>query len=170
MRIPDPPGAGDARAVPDPTSENTVGAVYIFGPGGLVGRLQGPHGVTPECPEAKFKTREVVHVRRLKHLRHLPARGAVVAVIAPGFSPDHAWDDLRGRPRRLMAQVPARAVTYIIAFEGDTSPHLMRERDLLPAPGEPLADVAFEADRQNNEGDEIDNSHLPPGDHPADAP
>ena len=116
---------------------------FIFGPGGQMARMEGPLGVTPDCPAAKFKKNEVVRVRRLKHLRHLPERGAVVAVVPPGFSPDHAWDDLRGQPRRLMHQVPARIVTYIVAFEGDQTPHLLRESYLLPAPGEPPAEVAF---------------------------
>lgn len=116
---------------------------FIFGPGGQMARMEGPRGVTPDCPEAKFQKNEVVRVRRLKHLRHLSERCAVVAVVPPGVSPDHVWDDLRGQPRRLMHQVPRRAVTYIVAFEGDPTPHLLRESYLLPAPGEPSANIAF---------------------------
>ena len=115
---------------------------FLLGPGGQMTRLQGPHGTTPECPEAKFSVRQVVRVRRLKHLRHLPVLGAVVAVVPPNFSPDHAWDDLYGRPRRLMCQVPVRHVTYIVAFEGDQAPHLLREAYLLPT-NEPPADIKF---------------------------
>ncbi len=120
----------------------TEGA-FLIGNGQLT-KLEGQRGTTPECPEAKFQKAGVVRVRRLAHLKHLPERGAVVAVVPPGFSPDHAWDDLCGRPRRLMHQVPARIVRYIVAFEGDQTPHLLRERDLLPT-DEPPAEISFAA-------------------------
>jgi hypothetical protein len=123
--------------------------VFLIGPNGQISTLTGPRGVTPECAYARFHILDVVRVRRLKHLRHLPELGAVVAVVPPGFSPDHAWDDLCGRPRRLMCQVGARIVKYIVAFEGDKAPHLMRERDLLPT-DEPPAEVSFAAEEMRD--------------------
>jgi hypothetical protein len=115
--------------------------VFLIG-NGMVTVLEGERGVTPECPEAKFQRNAVVRIRRLKHLRRLPEKGAIAAVVPPGFSPDHAWDDLRGLPRRLMHQVAARKVTYIVAFEGDPKPHLMHEADLLPT-SDPPAEIGF---------------------------
>ena len=113
---------------------------FLIGPGGQMTRLEGQRGTTPECPEAKFSVRQVVRVRRLKHLRHLPVLGAIVAVVPPGFSPDHALDDLHRKPRRLLYQVPVQHVTYIVALEGDRVPHLLREAYLLPT-NEPPADI-----------------------------
>ena len=46
-------------------------------------------------------------------------------------------------PRRLMCQVPDKAVTYLVAFEGDPKPHILREKYLLPAPGELPATITF---------------------------
>jgi len=115
---------------------------FIIGPNGQFMSLEGPRGTTPECPEALFKINETVKVRRLKHLRGLPEIGAVVAVVPPGFSPDHAWDDLCKRPRRLLAQVGARHITYLVAFEGDQTPHLLREK-YLKATDLPPAEVRF---------------------------
>jgi hypothetical protein len=109
---------------------------WLIGNGQIL-KLEGERGVTPECPEALFKVRDVVRVRRLKHLRHLPAIGAVCAVIPPGFSPDWALDDLWGRPRRLMHAVGARTITYIVAFEGDRRPHLLREKYLRKSDSPP---------------------------------
>jgi hypothetical protein len=117
---------------------------FLIGPSGQLTRLEGERGTTPECPEAKFKRSDVVKVRRLKHLKHLPAIGAVVTVIPPQFSPDWAWADTLGKPRPLMCQVGARTVTYIIAFEGDPNPHLLRESYLLPT-NEPPAEIGFAA-------------------------
>jgi hypothetical protein len=115
--------------------------VFLIG-NGQVTALTGQRGTTPECPEALFKPRDVVRIRRLKHLRHLPALGAIAAVVPPGFSPDWAWDDLCKRPRRLMCQVPKRVVTYIVAFEGDGVPAILRESSLLPT-NEPPAEIAI---------------------------
>lgn len=120
------------------------GEAYLIGPKGQLTKLTGPRGVTPECPEAKHRVNDVVRIRRLKHLSHLPERGAVVAVVPPGFSPDWAWDDVCKRPRRLMYQAPARAVKYIVAFEGDAAPHLLKETYLL-ATDEPPAEISFAA-------------------------
>ena len=131
---------------------------------GQVTVLTGPQGVTPDCPEALFRKNQVVRVRRLKHLRDLPELAVIVACVPPGFSPDWAWADVLGKPRPLMCQVPARHVQYLIAFAGNPTPVLMREKNLLPS-NEPDAEIRF-AD-QNNEGDEIDNSHTPSADYPA---
>jgi hypothetical protein len=111
---------------------------------GQITKLEGLLGTTPECPEAKFKRLDVVRVRRLKHLKHLPDKGAVVTVIPPHFSPDWAWADTLGKPRPLMCQVGARVVTYIVAFEGDPKPHLLREAYLAPT-NEPPAEISFAA-------------------------
>ena len=120
------------------------GGAFLIG-NGQITRIEGPRGTTPECPEAKFKKRDVVRVRRLKHLNHLPEMGAVVAVVPPGFSPDHAWDDLHGRPRRLMYQAPSRHIMYILAFANGTAPNLLREAYLLPT-NEPPADIRLAGD------------------------
>jgi hypothetical protein len=111
--------------------------VWLIGNGEMV-RIEGQRGITPDCPEALFKINDTVRVRRLKHLKDLPEIGAVAAVVPPGFSPDWAWADLCGRPRPLMHQVPSRHISYIVAFEGDRKPHLLREKylrvsDLPPA-------------------------------------
>lgn len=98
----------------------------------------GERGVTPSCPQALFKVGDVVRVRRLKHLRHLPDRAAVAIVVPPGFSPDHAMADAKGERRPLMHRVPLHVVTYIVAFDGDPVPHLLRERDLLPSNEAPV--------------------------------
>lgn len=102
----------------------------------------GERGVTPACPEAQFKAGDVVRVRRLKHLRHLPERAAVAIVVPPGFSPDHAMADAKGEGRPLMHAVPARTVTYIVAFDNNPVPHLLRERD-LEATTEPPVEVRW---------------------------
>lgn len=118
---------------------------YLIGNDQII-KLEGPRGTTPECPEAKFKRSAVVKVRRLKHLQHLPEFGAVVGIVPPGFSSDHAWDDLCGRPRRLMCQVPSRKIQYIIAFEDDPVPHVILESALLPT-DQPTAEVKFSEDQ-----------------------
>ena len=98
--------------------------------------LHNGYGTTPECPEAKFKPGDVVRVRRLKHLRHLPARAAIAIVVPVGFPAEYALADAHGRPRPLMTTQPRRYVSYIVGFDGDPAPHLLAERDLLPS-GEP---------------------------------
>jgi hypothetical protein len=112
---------------------------------GQVTRIEGPRGTTPECPEALFRKGDVVRVRRLSHLKHLPEIGAVASVIPPGFSPDWAWADLCGRPRPLMHQVPSKHISYIVAFENDRRPHLLREKYLRPS-GLPPTEIGFAAD------------------------
>ena len=118
------------------------GRAFLFGPGGQMQEITGPIGTTPPCPEALFKYGDVVRVRRLSYLRHLPEHGAVVAIIPPHFSPDWAWADLCGRPRPLMHQVGARVVSYLVAFEGDRTPHLLREK-YLRASDQPPAEIKF---------------------------
>ena len=105
---------------------------FIIG-NGQITRIEGERGTTPPCPEAVFKVNDVVRVRRLNHLKHLPELGAIAAVIPPGFSPDWAWADLCGRPRPLLAQVGTKHVSYIVGFEGDPRPHLLREKYLRPS-------------------------------------
>jgi hypothetical protein len=110
-----------------------MGDAFLIG-NGQITRLQGVIGETPPCPEAKFKPRDVVKIRRLKHLRHLPEIAVVVCVVPPGFSPDWAWADLHKRPRPLMHQVPARQIKYFVGMEnGETM--LIREQ-WLKATGE----------------------------------
>ena len=110
----------------------SAGAAFLLGPGGQVSVLTGQRGTTPECPEALFKVGDVVKVRRLKHLRHLPELAAIAVVIPPGFSPDWALADWRGDPRPLMYQVGARCVTYLVGFDNNPTPYLLREGDLRP--------------------------------------
>ena len=98
---------------------------------GQITRLEGPHGTTPDCPEAKFQKDDVLKVRQLRGLSVAGQRGVVAAVVPPGFSACWAWADLRGDPRPLMHQVPDRAVTYILAMESGRA-LLMKERYLLP--------------------------------------
>ena len=116
------------------------GIVLLIG-AGRIERITGAYGTTPDCPDAKFHAREVVLLRRMKHLAGLPDKCAIIIAIPPGFSPDHAWDDYCGRPRRLMCTVPARHVTYLVAFEGKPTPMLIREGYLWKLAGEPLADI-----------------------------
>jgi hypothetical protein len=101
------------------------------------------YGETPPCPQALFRARSVVRLRRRKHLAHLPEKGAVAAVVPPGFPADYALADLRKEPRPLMVTRERRAVTYIVLFEGNPTPHLLRESDLLPT-DEPLAEITIE--------------------------
>jgi hypothetical protein len=113
-----------------------VGEAFLIG-GGNVHRLIGERGVTPACPEAKFKRGDVVKVRRNKATGHFPAELVVLVAIPPGFSPDDALADLLGKPRPFMKQVGARKITYILCREGDPKPYSCGERDLLPSGKEP---------------------------------
>jgi hypothetical protein len=121
----------------------TDGTVLLIGPPGTLTVLQGPRGTTPPCPEALFKKNDVVRLRKRKHLAHLPTIAAVAVVIPPGFSPDWAMADLHGKPRPLMCQVGSRSITYIVGFEDNKTPYLLKERDLLPS-GLPAAEIAVE--------------------------
>lgn len=119
-------------------------SVLIIG-NGQISKLSGKIGQTPQCPEARFKSNQMVRIRRLKHLRDLPVDAAVVCIVPPNFSPDHAWADYCKKPRLLMCQVPSSFVQYIIAFEGSPKPMLIREAWLLPS-ALPDANVAFSGD------------------------
>lgn len=96
------------------------------------------HGETPPCDIAIFKRGEVVKVRNKKALASFPREAVVAVAIPPGFSPDWALADLVGEPRPALAQVGARGVTYILVNEGDKTPYLAREKDLLPSGKPPL--------------------------------
>lgn len=87
-------------------------------------------GATPDCPEAKFSPGDMVAIRRRRHLCHLPEQGAIVVVVPPGFPPEWAMADARGAVRPLMTTVPSRCITYVVAFDGDPVPHLLREADI----------------------------------------
>lgn len=113
--------------------------VFLIG-NGEISRLIGQRGETPPCDIAKFKRGDVVRVRNLRGLQHFPREAAVVSVISPGFSPDHALADLMGEPRPLMHQIGSRVVTYILANEGDTTPYLAKEKHLLPS-GKPPVEI-----------------------------
>lgn len=110
---------------------------FIIG-NGEIRRITGKLGQTPECPDALFKKGDVVRVRNKKSLATFPREAVVGVAIPPNFSPTHALADLLGEPRPLMAQVGARTVTYILVCEGDTTPYLINERDLLPSGKEPV--------------------------------
>lgn len=99
-------------------------------------------GTTPECSEAKFKPGDVVKVRRLKHLKHLPEIAAVAVVVPPGVPAEYAWADFHKRPRPLMVTQERRYVRYIVGFDSDPTPQIIRERDLLPS-GEPPVEIKY---------------------------
>ncbi len=112
---------------------------FLIG-GGHIHRIVGQRGETPACPDAKFKRGDVVKVRNIKALASFSREAVVAVAIPPGFSPDHALADLVGEPRPLLAQVGARAITYILIRENDRKPYLVRERDLLPS-GKPSIEI-----------------------------
>lgn len=97
-------------------------------------------GVTPPCPQAPFQRGDVVKVRNRKALEHFPREAVVAAVVPPGFPADYALADLLDTPRPLMIRKPKRVVTYILVNEGDLTPYLAHERDLLPS-GKPAAAI-----------------------------
>lgn len=111
--------------------------VWLIG-NGQVTRLEGKRGTTPDCPQAKFRKGDIVRVRNTAALRHFPREAVVAVAIPPGFSPDHALADLMGESRGLMVQVGARVVTYILVNEGDRTPYLAKEKDLLPTGKSPV--------------------------------
>lgn len=113
---------------------------FIIGNGGATPIHGGLHAYQP-THGAKFADNSLVKVRRLKYLKHLPEVGAVVCCVPAGTSIDHVWADYRGLPRPLMVEVPARVTKYIIAFDGDPKPHVIKERDLIATEGK--ASIAF---------------------------
>jgi hypothetical protein len=131
-----------------PTTEqvggHTDGTVMILGGGNppLVILNRG-HGVTPECPQAKFKRGNVVRVRNLKWLANTPKHAAVFCVVPPGFSPDDAYADALGKPRPVMSQVGSAAIKYIIVGSyGNGRPWLVPERVLI-ATDEPDVEIVM---------------------------
>lgn len=88
-------------------------------------------GETPPCPAAKFKRGDVVKVRRRRHLLNFPEELSVLVAVPPGFPGNYALADLLGEPRPLMIAAPRRAITYILAREGDGKPYCIREADLV---------------------------------------
>lgn len=98
-------------------------------------------GVTPPCAAAIYSPGAVVKVRRTKALSHFPPELVVLGAIPPGFSPDYALADLVGEPRPLMIREGKRCITYICCrADGDTTPYLAREKDLLPS-GKPSVEI-----------------------------
>ena len=104
----------------------------------------GGYGATPECPQALFKPGDVVKVRRLKFLKHLPEIAAVAIVVPPGFPAEYALADAKGGPRPLMITRTRRYVQYIVAFDGDQTPYLIREKFMKPS-DEPSTTVGWTA-------------------------
>lgn len=96
------------------------------------------YGETPPCPQARFKPGDVVKVRRLHFLKHLPDRAAVALVVPPGVPPEYVMADAHGRPRPLMVTRRTRTVRYIVAFDGDPTPHLLQEKFLAPSREPPV--------------------------------
>lgn len=99
-------------------------------------------GVTPPCPDAKFGKGDVVRVRNTKALAHFPREAVVASVVPPKFPADYALADLLDEPRPLMIRAPKRVVTYILVNEGDLTPYLANERDLLPS-GKPPVEIGL---------------------------
>lgn len=98
------------------------------------------HGETPSCLEAKFKRGDVVKVRNKKALAHFPREAVIGAVAPPGFPADWALADLMNEARPLMTMIPRRTIGYILVNEGDRTPYLARESDLLPS-GKPAVQI-----------------------------
>lgn len=111
--------------------------IFILG-GGIVQVLHRCRGKTPACPDAKFKSGDVVRVRNLKHLKGFPREAVVAVAVPPGFSPDDALADLVGVPRPMMTSVGSRVINYILINDGDTKPYLVKERDLMPSGKPPI--------------------------------
>lgn len=97
-------------------------------------------GETPAVPNAKFKRGDVVKVRNTKALAHFPREAVVAVAVPPNFPPDYALADLMCEPRPLMHQSGKRTITYILVNEGDLTPYLANEKDLLES-GKPPVEV-----------------------------
>jgi len=100
--------------------------------------LNAGKGETPICPQAIFKRGDVVKIRNKKSLSHFPREAIIAVAIPPGFSPDYALADLLGEPRPLMIREGKRCVSYILVNEGDETPYIARESDLLPSGKPPI--------------------------------
>lgn len=91
------------------------------------------YGSTPPCEQAKFKPGDVVKLRQLKFLKHLPQIAAIAIVVPPGVPPEYAMADAHGRPRPLMVTRGSKMIRYIVGFEDDETPHLIAEKYLKPS-------------------------------------
>lgn len=90
------------------------------------------YGETPPAEGARFKQGDVVKVRKKRSLASFPHEAVVMVAVPPGFPAEYALADLLGERRPLMVTKPSRSVRYILANEGDRTPYLMKESDLLP--------------------------------------
>lgn len=115
-------------------------SAFLIGPGGQIQTITGPRGETPACPAATFSRGAVVKIRNTKALKHFPREAIVAVAIPPGFSPDHAFADLVGQPRPLMAVVGSRHIKYILVRDDYPKAYLVRESDLLPS-GKPPVEI-----------------------------
>ena len=97
-------------------------------------------GETPACAVAKFQRGDVVRVRRRKALAHFPAKAVVAVAVPPGFPAEYALADLMGESRPLMLRKTRAFVSYILVNEGDLTPYLAHEKDLLPT-DEPRVEI-----------------------------
>lgn len=116
--------------------------VYLLSNSGMT-EIIGPRGTTPEWPAALFAKGDVVRLRKLKHLSHLPEIGVVVATVPPGFSSDWVVDDLFSRPRRLMCVVAKKYLLYLVAFEGESFKMVFLKEKYLKKTDLPKADIVF---------------------------
>lgn len=110
-----------------------IEGAWIFGHGGKMTKIEAQRGETPACPEARFQRGDIVKVMRNKSVGHFPAECAVVAVIPTGFSPDWAPADLFGKPRPLMCSVGVPEISYLLAADGDPTPYVVTDKNLLPS-------------------------------------
>lgn len=117
---------------------NPQDGAFLIGKDGQLHRLTGARGETPPCHDARFKSGDVVKVRRNRSVGHFPPELIVLVAIPPGFSPDDAMADLMGEPRPLMKRVGRRTISYILCLEGDPTAYTCRESDLLPSGKEPV--------------------------------
>lgn len=113
---------------------------FILGPRGQITAIQGPRGETPQCPSAKFKRGDVVKRRKLAYMADMPDEYVVAVAVPPNFPPDWVLADLLGKPRPLMHRIGRNAVTYLCVREGDKTPYLMQEKQLL-ASGKPPVEI-----------------------------
>ena len=139
-------------------------------------------GETPAVGNAKFKRGDVVKVRKLKALAHFPREAVVAVAIPPGFPSEYALADLVGEPRPLMITKAKNYISYILVNEGDKTPYLARESDLLES-GKPPVEIGTCSIEKSSEPEAKDMTGsmflLPPAkhlcqecawDHPADQP
>ena len=97
---------------------------------GILLVLDAGHGETPVYPGALYRVGDVVRVRRLKHLRALPAVGVVAVVVPPDWPPEYALADATGNPRPLIISQPHRTLSYLVGFEGQPRAVHLRQTEL----------------------------------------